>query len=100
MYQRFAALNAPLLVRTGAELDGRISGGLIYRADLLLSAFPFDADQPIRLGWALEGGAQLGFDIKDRHRLVLFARASLAEYPVGTRIHWFPGLDYRLKLLD
>ena len=100
LYQRFAAVSGPLLVRTGMELDGRIHGPFIYRADFLYSLFPLDPGHGLDVGWALEAGAQVGLDLHDRHRIVIAARMSVAEYPAGLQAHWFPSLDYRIRLFD
>ncbi len=92
LYQRFAALNAPIVPHASFDVSTQ-AGRLLLRANarhdwLLL--------EEVDGAYALEAFGELGWSFTDVLIVSAVGRATWARYPVGTRLHWFPALDLRL----
>ncbi len=92
LYQRFAALDAPLVPHVGVDLAwgfGHLSLQANARYDWLLVE---DVDG----AFALETAGEASWSFTDEVALSVLGRAAWARFPVGTRFHWFPMLDLRM----
>lgn len=94
LYQRFAALNAPLVPRVAVGLNGDLPRGLGYAVEfrhywLALADFP--------LLHANEYAARAYLQLGSSHRVSVAGRLSSARLPVGWRSHFLPHLDYELR---
>jgi hypothetical protein len=92
LYQRFAALNAPVVPHASMDVSTQV-GRLLLRANarhdwLLL--------ETVHGAYAWEGFCELGWSLTDDFLVSAAGRATWARYPVGTLLHWFPVLDLRL----
>jgi hypothetical protein len=93
LYQRFAALYAPVVPRVALVASGRVGPHLGYELELRHYWLPVD-DLP--LAQATEYAAALQLFIADDHRIELGGRISSARLPVGRRSHVLPHVDYRI----
>jgi hypothetical protein len=93
LYQRFAALNAPVVPRVALSAEGELSGQLWYSLEFRQYWLPLD-DFPVLHASEYAGGlyVQLGLS----HRMGLGGRFSVARLPVGSRTHFLPHVDYQI----
>lgn len=94
LYQRFAALNAPLVPRVAVGLNGDLPWGLGYALELRHYWLPL-ADFP--LFDATEYAAKAYLELGSSHRISVAGRLSSARLPVGRRSHFLPHLDYEFR---
>jgi hypothetical protein len=94
LYQRFAALNAPLVPRVAVALNGDLPGGLGYAVEFRHYWLPL-AD--FSLFHANEYAAKAYLQLGSSHRISVAGRLSSAQLPVGWRSHFLPHLDYELR---
>ncbi len=95
LYQRFAPLYAPLVPRLLARAEGRLVGPVYFAVEAQASYLPFDEDYGAPRGWAYEEALTLHYRPSSKHQLSAGVRAEQAVYPIGTRTHLLPTLDYR-----
>ncbi len=100
LYQRFAPLYSPLVPRAGLGASGLVAEPVDYEVDVLASYLPLGLKYGVSGAWAVEGALRVHVRLGARHRLSAGARAAVAEFPIGWRLHWFPTLDYRFVLVD
>jgi hypothetical protein len=94
LYQRFAALNAPLVPRVVIRLDGDLPRGLGYAVEFRHYWLPL-AD--FSLFHANEYAAEAYLQLGSSHRISVAGRLSSAQLPVGWRSHFLPHLDYEFR---
>ena len=93
LYQRFAALYAPLVPRASLAANGTLVGRVAYALEFRHFWLPLDH---LPLYWASEYSAEAFIQIGENHRLGAAGRLSVARLPVGERTHFLPHLDYQL----
>jgi hypothetical protein len=93
LYQRFAALYAPLVPRASLTASGTLAGRAAYALQFQHFWLPLDH---LPLYWANEYSAEAFIQIGENHRLGAGGRLSVARLPVGERTHFLPHLDYQL----
>jgi len=98
LYQRYASFYAPLVPRLAALLSAEFNRTWGMDVESTFSYLPIDPDYGVRRAYALESAVTVRGTFAKRHRVVLGARVSTAEYPVGVRTHYMPSLDYRFLM--
>ena len=93
LYQRFAALYGPGVVRIGFSFEGVIAGGLHYATELESYLMPGLPD--VENASAVEHGLELEYRFGEHVALSSGLRTSYAKYPYGRRTHFLPYLDVR-----
>jgi hypothetical protein len=93
LYQRFAALYGPGVVRIGFSFEGVITGGLHYAAELESYLMPDLPD--VSNASAIENGLELEYRFSEHVALSVALRTSYAKYPYGRRTHFLPYADVR-----
>jgi hypothetical protein len=94
LYQRFAALNAPLVPRVALGLNGDLPRGLGYAVEFRHYWLPLT---DFSLFHATEYAASLYLELGSSHRISVAGRLSSARLPVGWRSHFLPHLDYEFR---
>lgn len=94
LYQRFAALNAPLAPRIAAGLNGDLPRGLGYAVEFRHYWLPLT---DFALFHANEYAARAHLQLGASHRISVAGRLSHARLPIGWRSHFLPHLDYELR---
>ena len=92
LYQRFAALYAPIVPRLSLVASGLVAERLSYNVEFKHYWLPLH-DQPLR--HANEYFAEVYLRLGQNHRLGAGGRLSVARLPVGLRSHFLPHLDYQ-----
>lgn len=93
LYQRFAALYAPLVPMASLAASGTFGGRAAYALGFRHFWLPLDH---LALYWASEYSGEVFIQIGENHRLGAGGRLSVARLPVGERAHFLPHLDYQL----
>jgi hypothetical protein len=93
LYQRFAALYGPGVLRIGFSFEGVIAGGLHYGTELESYLMPDLPD--VSNASAIENGLELEYRFSDHVALSAGLRTSYAKYPYGRRTHFLPYADVR-----
>lgn len=92
LYQRYAALSAGATLFCGLALNGTFAGNLFsYSLESQLFALPLPMPG-VQLAW--ENSLAVSWMPSDSQRVEVNVRAAVAEFPIGVRLHWFPGIDY------
>jgi hypothetical protein len=92
LYQRYAALSGGATLFCGLALNGTFAGNLFgYSLESQLFALPLPMPG-IQLAW--ENSLAVSWMPSDSQRVEVNVRAAVAEFPIGVRLHWFPGIDY------
>jgi hypothetical protein len=93
LYQRFAALYGPGVVRIGFSFEGVIAGGLYYSTELESYLMPGLPD--VENASAIEHALELEYRFGEHVAVSSGLRTSYAKYPYGRRTHFLPYLDVR-----
>ncbi len=93
LYQRFASLYGPGVVRIGFSFEGVIAGGLYYATELESYLMPDLPD--VENASAIEHGLELEYRFSEHVALSAGLRTSYAKYPYGRRTHFLPYADVR-----
>lgn len=93
LYQRFAALYAPVVPRLALGASGAVARGITYAAQFRHYWLPLDA---LPLFHASEYSAFIWVQLGQAHRLGAGGLLSAARLPVGFRSHFLPYIDYQL----
>jgi hypothetical protein len=93
LYPRFAPLYSWGVPRFDLNVEGQIVGGLHYAADFRAYLLFLD---DVEGEFALEQALASEYRFGARVALELGMRASLARYPVGTRLHFLPYFDVKI----
>lgn len=103
LYSMLASLYSPAVPSVGLAFEGNILGPFDYQFAPRLHVFrpekriAWPAERPpwvFAQDTVLRVHARLG----ERHRLSLGIATTVAHYPIGTRLHYVPTLDYRFAL--
>lgn len=103
LYSMLASLYSPVVPSFGVSFEGNIAGSFDYQFAPRLHIFrpeeriAWPAERPPWV-FAQDTVLRVHGRLGQRHRISLGLATTVARYPLGTRLHYVPTLDYRFAL--